>query len=139
MEYRRLGQAGTKVSVLSLGGWTTFGGSVQEQEIADEIIVQAYEAGINFFDIADIYANGASEEMMGRVLQKFSRHTLVISSKVYWPMSDEINDRGLSASILWKALTNRSNVLAPNISIFTSAIAMTKTPRSKKRCAPWMI
>lgn len=96
MEYRRLGTAGTKVSTLSLGGWTTFGGSVQELELADSIIVRAYEAGINFFDIADVYAAGASEEMMGKVLQKFDRHTLVISSKLFWPMSDDINDRGLS-------------------------------------------
>lgn len=104
MEYRRLGQAGTKVSVLSLGGWTTFGGSVQEQEIADEIIVRAYEEGINFFDIADIYANGASEEMMGNVLQKFPRHTLVISSKVFWPMSDDVNDRGLSRKHIMESI-----------------------------------
>ncbi len=104
MEYRRLGQAGTKVSVLSLGGWTTFGGSVQEQEIADEIIVRAYDAGINFFDIADIYANGASEEMMGKVLQKFPRHTLVVSSKVFWPMSDDVNDRGLSRKHIMESI-----------------------------------
>ena len=104
MEYRRLGQAGTKVSVLSLGGWTTFGGSVQEQEIADDIIVKAYEAGINFFDIADIYAKGASEEMMGKVLAKFPRHTLVISSKVFWPMSDDVNDRGLSRKHIMESI-----------------------------------
>jgi len=96
MKYRRLGQAGLKVSELSLGGWTTFGESLTDKQLTRDIITHAYESGINFFDIADIYAKGVSEEMMGAVLKGFPRHTLVISSKLYWPMSDEINDRGLS-------------------------------------------
>lgn len=96
MQYRKLGHSGLKVSALSLGGWLTYGGSVQDQQIARDIIRTAYDKGINFFDIADIYARGASEEMMGAALKDFPRHTLVISSKVYWPMSDDVNDRGLS-------------------------------------------
>ncbi len=96
MKYRRLGQAGLKVSELSLGGWTTFGESLTDRQLTRDIITHAYESGINFFDIADIYAKGVSEEMMGAVLKDFPRHTLVISSKLYWPMSDEVNDRGLS-------------------------------------------
>lgn len=96
MEYRSLGRCGTKVSALGLGGWTTFGGSVKDEAIADEIITKAYESGVNFFDIADVYSRGASETLMGKSLKKFPRHRLVISSKVYWPMSDDINDRGLS-------------------------------------------
>lgn len=96
MKYRRLGQAGLKVSELSLGGWTTFGESLTDKQLTRDIITHAYESGINFFDIADIYAKGVSEEMMGAVLKDFPRHTLVISSKLYWPMSDEVNDRGLS-------------------------------------------
>jgi voltage-dependent potassium channel beta subunit len=96
MEYRSLGRCGPKVSALGLGGWTTFGGSVTDEAIADEIITKAYESGVNFFDIADVYSRGASETLMGKSLKKFPRHRLVISSKVYWPMSDDINDRGLS-------------------------------------------
>ena len=96
MTYRSLGRCGTKVSLYSLGGWTTFGGSVTDESMVKTIIYAAFEAGINFFDIADIYAKGESERFMGKVLREFPRHELVISSKVFWPMSDDINDAGLS-------------------------------------------
>jgi len=96
MRYRRLGTAGLKVSEISLGGWTTFGESLKDFRTARDIIIYAYDQGINFFDIADIYANGESERLMGSILKLFPRHTLVISSKCYWPMSDDVNDRGLS-------------------------------------------
>ncbi len=96
MEYRRLGSSGTKISALSLGGWITFGGSVTDTDLAKNIIHTAYDNGINFFDIADIYARGESEKLMGSILKDFPRHTLVISSKVFWPMSEDVNDRGLS-------------------------------------------
>jgi len=96
MNYRRLGNAGIKVSELSLGGWTTFGGSLTDRTLARNIITRAYESGINFFDIADIYAKGDAETLMGSILKDFPRHTLVISSKAFWPMSDDVNDRGLS-------------------------------------------
>jgi voltage-dependent potassium channel beta subunit len=96
MAYRPLGKCGTKVSALGLGGWTTFGGSITDEEKTRDIITAAYEAGINFFDIADVYARGEAERMMGRVLSDFPRERLVISSKCYWPMSDDVNDRGLS-------------------------------------------
>jgi voltage-dependent potassium channel beta subunit len=96
MLYRRLGQAGIRVSAISLGGWTTFGSSVKEQETVAAILKAAYEAGVTFFDIADVYARGEAERVMGAVLKQFPRHELVISSKVFWPMSDDVNDRGLS-------------------------------------------
>ncbi len=104
MEYRHVGNSGLKVSELSLGGWLTFGGSVRDQQIAREIIEHAYENGINFFDIADVYARGESEKMMGSVLKQFPRHTLVISSKVFWPMSDDVNDRGLSRKHIMESI-----------------------------------
>jgi voltage-dependent potassium channel beta subunit len=104
MRYRPLGKSGLKVSELSLGGWLTYGGSVKDQQIARDIIVKAYDSGINFFDIADIYARGESERMMGSVLKLFPRHTLVISSKVFWPMSDDINDRGLSRKHIMESI-----------------------------------
>lgn len=96
MRYRSLGRCGTKVSLFSLGGWTTFGGSVTEEKTVKAIIYAAFEAGVNFFDIADIYAKGESERAMGKVLRDMPRHELVISSKVFWPMSDDVNDAGLS-------------------------------------------
>lgn len=96
MPYRPLGQCGTKVSAYSLGGWTTFGGSVKDGSTIERIIQLAYDSGINFFDIADIYAKGEAEKAMGAVLKKFPRHELLISSKVFWPMSDDVNDKGLS-------------------------------------------
>lgn len=96
MTYRRLGQAGIKVSAFSLGGWTTFGSGTVSEEETRKIICHAFDHGINFFDIADIYSHGEAEKAMGRVFREFPRHELVISSKVYWPMSDDPNDRGLS-------------------------------------------
>ncbi len=104
MEYRRLGNSGLKVSTLSLGGWTTFGGSVQDLDIARQIMVKAFERGVNFFDIADIYANGEAEKMMGAILKQFPRHRLVISTKVFWPMSDDVNDRGLSRKHIMESI-----------------------------------
>lgn len=107
MQYRRLGESGLKVSALSLGGWTTFGESLKDQELTGQIITRAYENGINFFDIADVYAMGEAERVMGSVLKNFPRHTLVISSKLFWPMSDDVNDRGLSRKHIMESI-NRS-------------------------------
>lgn len=104
MQYRSLGKSGLKVSAISLGGWTTFGGSVKDKQTAGDILKRAYDAGINFFDIADAYAKGESERMMGEVLKDFPRHTLVISSKLYWPMSDDPNDRGLSRKHIMESI-----------------------------------
>ncbi|RTR27729.1 aldo/keto reductase family protein [Deinococcus radiophilus] len=96
MEYRKLGKSGLKVSEVALGGWVTYGHSVHEQQTVRDIVHRAYDSGVNFFDQADVYAKGKSEEMMGAVLAELPRHTLVISSKVYWPMSEDVNDQGLS-------------------------------------------
>lgn len=96
MSYRNMGRSGLKLSSFSLGGWTTFGGTVKDFTSVRSILRLAYESGINFFDIADIYAKGESEKIMGSALKDFPRHELVISSKVFWPMSDDINDKGLS-------------------------------------------
>ncbi len=95
LEYRRLGRHGLKISELSLGAWVTFGGQVG-QDVAAECIMAAYEAGVNFFDNADVYANGKAEIVMGQVIKDLKRSDLVISSKVFWPMGDGPNDRGLS-------------------------------------------
>lgn len=95
MHYRRLGQSGLKVSELSLGAWITFGNQVDEKNAAD-IIHAAYDHGINFFDNADMYAEGRAEEVMGQAIKDLPRTALVISSKVFWPSMPGPNGRGLS-------------------------------------------
>jgi len=104
MEYRRVGRSGLKVSVFGLGGWLTFGESVKDKKIINRIIKTAYEKGINYFDIADVYALGEAEKLMGEVLREYPRHRLVIASKVFWPMSDDINDRGLSRKHIFESI-----------------------------------
>jgi aryl-alcohol dehydrogenase-like predicted oxidoreductase len=85
MEYRRLGKAGVKVSALSFGSWITFGNQVGDST-ADECISYAYDNGINFFDNAEVYANGESEVVMGKLLKSksWNRDTYLVSSKVFW-------------------------------------------------------
>lgn len=95
MEYRRMGRSGLKISAISLGSWITFGDQIDEA-VAAKLTQRAYEAGINFFDNADVYANGESERVMGETMKDFPRESLVISSKVYWPTMPGPNGRGLS-------------------------------------------
>jgi len=95
LEYRRLGGSGLRVSEIALGSWLTYGGSVAEER-ARECIRRAYELGINFFDTANVYARGAAEEIVGRALRGFARESYVLATKVYFPMGEGPNDRGLS-------------------------------------------
>jgi voltage-dependent potassium channel beta subunit len=96
MTYRRLGRAGLKVSELSLGSWVTFGGQVGD-EPTEACMKAAYDAGVNFFDGAEVYAKGQAELAMGRVLKKMGwrREGLVLSTKIFWG-GDGPNDQGLS-------------------------------------------
>jgi aryl-alcohol dehydrogenase-like predicted oxidoreductase len=95
MRYRRLGKWGVKVSEISLGSWLTYGGSV-EDERAVACIHRAFELGVNFFDTANVYRRGAAEEVTGRALKAFRRDDYFLATKVYFPMGDGPNDRGLS-------------------------------------------
>ena len=95
MNYRRLGHAGIKLSEIGLGSWLTYGGGVAD-DYSRACIRRAFDLGVNFFDTADIYHRGEAEEVYGRELSAFRRQDLVIASKCYFPMSDGINDRGLS-------------------------------------------
>jgi voltage-dependent potassium channel beta subunit len=95
MHYRRLGRSGLKVSEISLGAWVTFGTQI-DQNIASNLIHAAYDQGINFFDNADVYANGQAEMIMGKAIRDLPREALVISSKVFWPTMPGPNGRGLS-------------------------------------------
>lgn len=96
MEYRRLGKSGLKVSALSFGSWITFGGGLDVDGVKECMRV-AYEHGVNFFDNAEAYGNGASEHLMGEALKEYRRESLVVSTKIFWG-GHEINDTGLS----WK-------------------------------------
>jgi voltage-dependent potassium channel beta subunit len=95
MKYRKIGNSGLKVSEISLGSWLTTAGYVEEEK-AIKTIHKAYELGINFFDTANVYMNGEAERTMGKALNSFSRDSFVLASKVYWPMGEGPNDRGLS-------------------------------------------
>lgn len=107
MEYRRLGKSGVQVSVLSLGSWLTIG-KVTTGKTNDALMSYAYEQGINFFDSAEIYANGQAEIDMGKVLKskKWDRTSYLISSKVFFGvMGDKSkpNQRGLSRKHIMEA------------------------------------
>jgi voltage-dependent potassium channel beta subunit len=95
VQYRKLGRWGLRVSSVALGSWLTYGGSVEEQT-ATECIWRAYDLGITFFDTANAYAHGRSEEVVGKALAGFPRDSYVLATKVFFPMGPGPNDRGLS-------------------------------------------
>jgi 1-deoxyxylulose-5-phosphate synthase len=110
MQYINLGHSGLKVSRICLGTMT-YGSSkwrpwVLDEEASRPLIKQALEAGINFFDTADMYSLGASEEVLGRALKDFGpgREQLVIATKVFYPMGEGPNDRGLSRKHIMAAI-----------------------------------
>ena len=106
MNYRRLGKAGLKLSELSLGAWVTYGGQVGEQ-VAYECMVAAYDAGVNFFDNAEAYADGNAEIVMGNVLKKIGwrRESYVVSTKIFWGGHGP-NDSGLSYKHIVEGVNN---------------------------------
>ncbi|MCH2200190.1 MAG: aldo/keto reductase [Flavobacteriales bacterium] len=98
MEYRSLGKSGLQVSALSFGSWITFGNQI-EDGISDRLMDIAYDAGVNFFDNAEVYAAGKSEEVMGDILSKknWSRDSYCISSKVFFGAGGKLpTQRGLN-------------------------------------------
>jgi voltage-dependent potassium channel beta subunit len=106
MNYRRLGGSGLRVGELSFGAWVTMGAQVNE-EVALECMEAAYEAGVNFFDNAEGYANGNAETVMGRVLRKLGwrRESLIISTKIFWG-GEGPNDTGLSHKHVVEGVNN---------------------------------
>ncbi len=111
MQYVNLGRTGLKVSRLCLGamtygdpGWRPW---ILPEDAGRPIIKRAIEAGINFFDTADMYSKGVSEQVLGRALRDFStRDAVVIATKAFWPMTDDPNDRGLSRKHLLASIDN---------------------------------
>src|SRR3954453_10490912 len=101
MNYRRLGDSDLEVSEVSLGSWLTYSGGVGREQ-AEACIQAAFEAGINFFDTANVYGRGAAETLLGDVLSRRERSSYVLATKVFFPMSD--TDRGLSAAQIHKQI-----------------------------------
>jgi len=95
MHYRRLGKSGVKVSEVALGSWLTYGGSVDEKSSVKQIH-HAFEQGINFFDTANVYAHGAAEQVVGKAVSTLKRDDCFIATKVFFPMGEGPNDKGLS-------------------------------------------
>jgi aryl-alcohol dehydrogenase-like predicted oxidoreductase len=103
MNYRSLGNSGLKVSELSLGSWTTFGGSVGEADSAP-IVRRAFELGINLFDTADVYVKGGAERALGAAIRDLPRGELVIATKCMGRVGEGPLGRGLSRKHIFDAM-----------------------------------
>jgi voltage-dependent potassium channel beta subunit len=106
VNYRRLGKAGVKISETGFGNWLTHGEGGVSDDVARACVRRAFELGVNFFDTADKYRRGLAEEVFGRELRVFRRQDLVLGTKVFLPMSDNVNDRGLSRKHIFESVHN---------------------------------
>ncbi|MEH3155403.1 MAG: aldo/keto reductase family protein [Gordonia paraffinivorans] len=106
MAYRYLGSSGLKVSEITYGNWLTHGSQV-ENDVAEKCVHAALDAGITTFDTADVYANGAAEEVLGKALKGQRREGLEIFTKVYFPVGERgPNDTGLSRKHIREGIDN---------------------------------
>jgi aryl-alcohol dehydrogenase-like predicted oxidoreductase len=103
MEYRHLGKSGLMVSTIAYGNWITHGSQVAAEQAA-ACVREALEQGITTFDTADVYAGGRAEEVLGAALSGVRRESIEIFTKVYWPMGERPNDRGLSRKHITEGL-----------------------------------
>src|ERR1700704_6512598 len=106
MQYRRLGSSGLKLSELSFGSWVTYGTQLGD-DTARECMAGPYDAGVNFFDNAEVYARGKSETIMGNVLKKLGwrRSSYVVSTKFFWGLADGPNEKNtLNRKYLMQAI-----------------------------------
>jgi len=103
LKYRRLGNCGSNVSVIGFGSWLTIGGTV-DKKTGIALIKSAFDNGINFFDTADVYSLGESEKFLGNALKDFRRRDIFIASKCFWPMTPNINDKGLSRKHIFESV-----------------------------------
>ena len=109
MQYRRLGQSGLQLSALSVGSWVTYANQVNVKD-AKEMLALAMDQGVNFFDNAEVYANGKSEEVMGDAIKalKWPRLSYVVSTKFYWGLGESGSE---SAGINCKNTLNRKYLM----------------------------
>src|SRR4051812_31340791 len=103
MRYRKLGSSDLEISEISLGSWLTFSGGV-EFEQTRACTDAAFEAGINFFDTANVYGRGAAEAAWGEILSGRPRDSYILATKVWGQMSDDPDDRGLSGAQIAKQI-----------------------------------
>jgi aryl-alcohol dehydrogenase-like predicted oxidoreductase len=103
MRYRRIGDSDLTVSEISLGSWLTYGGGVGDAE-ARACVDAAFDAGINFIDTANVYAAGAAEGFLGHVLAARPRDSYVLATKLYFPMDDSGENKGLSRAQVLKQI-----------------------------------
>lgn len=101
MRYRSVGRSGLKVTAVSLGSWLTYGGSVDDA-VARACIDKAWELGVRFYDTANVYSGGRAEVTVGRALAARPREAYVLATKLYWPMGDTPNERGLSRKAVFE-------------------------------------
>ena len=95
VQYRYLGGSGVKVSAIGLGSWLTIGNEIDDAG-SQSLVARAFDRGVNLFDTADVYNAGEGERALGAAIQELPRQRLVVATKCYFPMSDDVNDRGLS-------------------------------------------
>lgn len=105
MQYRRLGRSSVKVSEVSLGGWLTHGRSLAD-ETTTTLVRTAFDLGVNFFDTADVYNQGAAEISLGKAIKGLRREDLFLATKCFFPMSERPNDRGLSRKHIVESVEN---------------------------------
>jgi aryl-alcohol dehydrogenase-like predicted oxidoreductase len=103
MRYRKLGSSDLEVSEISLGSWLTYAGGIEADQTR-ACTDAAFEAGINFFDTANVYGRGAAESAWGEILSRRPRDSYVLATKVWGQMSDDPADRGLSAAQIAKQI-----------------------------------
>ena len=103
MDFRPLGRSGLKISEIAYGNWITHGSQVEDQQ-AEACVRAALDVGITTFDTADVYAGGRAETVMGRALAGERRAGLEIFTKVYWPVGEGPNDRGLSRKHIMESI-----------------------------------
>ena len=95
VQHRYLGGSGVKVSAIGLGSWLTIGNEMDDAS-SEDLVARAFDRGVNLFDTADVYNDGEGERALGRSIRELPRHRLVIATKCFFPMSEDVNDRGLS-------------------------------------------
>ena len=130
MRKRRLGDSDLEVTEISLGSWLTYSGGV-ERDQTEACTRAAFDAGINFFDTANAYGDGASETAWGEILSDYPRDEYILATKVFFPTQPR--RRGSRPSRSTSRSTSRSSGCRPTTSTSTSATASTSTSRSRRR------
>lgn len=103
MKYTHLGDSGLRVSRAAIGSWLTVGAAL-DTRTSEACVRRALDLGVNFIDTADIYAFGEAERALGGILAPIPRSTVVLATKLFWPMSEDPNDRGLSRKHIVESL-----------------------------------